>query len=214
MAVQVHESGLLLVRDIDEDLLPEDRQGPVGSEGDGHRLRPVRFHRARRRSERERGRPRVIRVGRHDGLQGVLELELAVVSDHQLLRRLILPVLAVRHRTELEHAVRGLDLEDGPHTTATERHLKLRALSSDLQVGLVDLHELRVELNHELEGLIGDGPRGAQHREAAALGQRIQPQLLRLHAHLCLKGQRQDLALLRRDLPEVENWRSSGQDRR
>mmetsp|Transcript_7548 Transcript_7548/g.21112 ORF Transcript_7548/g.21112 Transcript_7548/m.21112 type:complete len:205 (+) Transcript_7548:815-1429(+) len=156
----------------------------------------------------------MIRIRLYHRLKVVAQLIRALVLDLQLGLGVVLAVPAVDHGAQVDDAVLGLYPQHRPDAPPVQGDLHPRVLRLELQRGLVDLHQLRVELHHELERLRADAAGRVQDREALVLGQGLELQLLRLRREPVLQRDRQDLPLLRGDLPEVEDLRVHGEHAR
>mmetsp|Transcript_93654 Transcript_93654/g.200883 ORF Transcript_93654/g.200883 Transcript_93654/m.200883 type:complete len:301 (-) Transcript_93654:3640-4542(-) len=218
MAIEVHIGRLLLIGHVDKDFLLEDRYRPVRPEGHRHRLLSVGLHSARGWREREGRWAGIVRLGPDDSLQAEIELEGAIVLDHQRGGGVVLALLAVANGAHVYDPVLWLDLQHGTHAPPTDGHLYAGVLGAELQHALVDLDQLGLEIDHELEGLRRDVAGSAQHCEALVFGQRIHMQLLGLRGVQALQGEGQELPLVRCDLPKIQDGgahsQAAGQDAR
>mmetsp|Transcript_81700 Transcript_81700/g.210346 ORF Transcript_81700/g.210346 Transcript_81700/m.210346 type:complete len:743 (-) Transcript_81700:2207-4435(-) len=156
----------------------------------------------------------MVGVSRNHGLECIGELEGAIVLDLELLGGVVLALLAVDDGPELQDTVFGVNLQHRPHAMAPERHLHPRTLRSQLQDALVDLYQLRLELDGQLARLVAHGAHGAKHGEALVLRQCLHLQLLRVPLADVVQHERAHHALLRRDLAKVHDGRLGLQDAR
>mmetsp|Transcript_16103 Transcript_16103/g.35374 ORF Transcript_16103/g.35374 Transcript_16103/m.35374 type:complete len:219 (+) Transcript_16103:966-1622(+) len=193
----------------------------MGSEGHRNFAVPIGLHNACRWRQCKGLNTNVVLLCRKDGAKPVGQFVGALVHDLELRLEMVLAGLVVHQGSKMQDAILGalgpecccklslssirLNLQDRTHALTIERHKHTRVLREDPELRLVDLHQLRIELNHELKGFRTNITWSIEDLEACVLGQGLETELLAAFGgRKIVNRQRQDAAFLRCHLAKVE----------